>query len=189
MCLFYQQGYFRQELNIDGWQQERYPRLDPHSMALHRDDRALVPVDRAGTPMVASLSRSLSDRVLLYVPLLPAGLLPPGAQHRRVAAGALPPPRPPLHGPPSGRPRPGAGRSGRHADGGELVAVLKRPGAALCASSTSRVTSARSSTSTGGSRSVPPASTPTPWPSIGTTAPWCRSIGPARRWWRACRGP
>src|SRR5207244_12329271 len=28
--LLYRQGYFRQELNADGWQQERYPVLDPH---------------------------------------------------------------------------------------------------------------------------------------------------------------
>ena len=33
--LFYRQGYFRQELNDDGWQQERYVTLDPHGMALH----------------------------------------------------------------------------------------------------------------------------------------------------------
>ena len=27
--LMYRQGYFRQHLNADGWQQERYPELDP----------------------------------------------------------------------------------------------------------------------------------------------------------------
>ncbi|MBW3594592.1 MAG: DUF3417 domain-containing protein, partial [Actinobacteria bacterium] len=27
--LFYRHGYFRQELNADGWQEERYPALDP----------------------------------------------------------------------------------------------------------------------------------------------------------------
>ena len=32
--LFYRHGYFRQSLNADGWQQERYPDLDPHAMAL-----------------------------------------------------------------------------------------------------------------------------------------------------------
>ena len=35
VSLFYRQGYFRQELNADGWQQERYPLLDPHAMALN----------------------------------------------------------------------------------------------------------------------------------------------------------
>lgn len=32
--LFYTHGYFRQALSVDGWQQERYPTLDPHAMAL-----------------------------------------------------------------------------------------------------------------------------------------------------------
>ena len=32
--LFYRHGYFRQALSVDGWQQERYPDLDPWSMAL-----------------------------------------------------------------------------------------------------------------------------------------------------------
>ena len=32
--LFYRHGYFRQSLNLDGWQQERYPELDPYAMAL-----------------------------------------------------------------------------------------------------------------------------------------------------------
>ncbi|HEV8626106.1 MAG TPA: alpha-glucan family phosphorylase, partial [Acidimicrobiia bacterium] len=67
MCLFYQQGYFRQELNADGWQQERYPRLDPHSMALHRVDGARVTVDLAGTPLVAQLWRAMIGRVRLYL--------------------------------------------------------------------------------------------------------------------------
>jgi starch phosphorylase len=67
VCLFYQQGYFRQELNADGWQQERYPRLDPHSMALHRVDGARVTVDLAGTPLVAQLWRAMVGRVRLYL--------------------------------------------------------------------------------------------------------------------------
>ena len=32
--LLYRQGYFRQHLNADGWQQESYPALDPHGMPL-----------------------------------------------------------------------------------------------------------------------------------------------------------
>ena len=67
VCLFYQQGYFRQELNADGWQQERYPRLDPHAMALHRVDDARVTVDLAGTPLVAQLWRAMVGRVPLYL--------------------------------------------------------------------------------------------------------------------------
>ncbi|MGW2249262.1 alpha-glucan family phosphorylase [Kitasatospora sp. NPDC001660] len=32
--LFYRHGYFRQSLNRDGWQQERYPLLDPDELAV-----------------------------------------------------------------------------------------------------------------------------------------------------------
>src|SRR5213076_900482 len=32
--LFYRNGYFRQRLSIDGWQQEHFPTLDPYAMAL-----------------------------------------------------------------------------------------------------------------------------------------------------------
>src|ERR671911_756251 len=35
--LLYRHGYFRQSLDADGWQQERYPLLDPHVMALTRN--------------------------------------------------------------------------------------------------------------------------------------------------------
>jgi len=32
--LFYHKGYFKQQINIDGWQQEVYPDYDPHNMPL-----------------------------------------------------------------------------------------------------------------------------------------------------------
>ena len=32
--LLYAEGYFRQRLNADGWQEERFPRLDPHGLAI-----------------------------------------------------------------------------------------------------------------------------------------------------------
>jgi starch phosphorylase len=67
VCLFYQQGYFRQELNADGWQQERYPRLDPHAMALNQVDGVRVTVDMAGTPLVAQVWRAQVGRVPLYL--------------------------------------------------------------------------------------------------------------------------
>ena len=67
VCLFYQQGYFRQELNADGWQQERYPRLDPFAMALDQVEGARVTVDLAGTPLVAQLWRAMIGRVRLYL--------------------------------------------------------------------------------------------------------------------------
>jgi starch phosphorylase len=49
--LLYRQGYFRQSLNAAGWQQERYPLLDPNALPLtllHDDDgpvRVEVPLD------------------------------------------------------------------------------------------------------------------------------------------------
>jgi len=37
--LLYQQGYFRQYLNVDGWQQETYPTNDFYNMPLHLERR------------------------------------------------------------------------------------------------------------------------------------------------------
>ncbi|TML41085.1 MAG: glycosyltransferase family 1 protein [Actinobacteria bacterium] len=65
--LFYRQGYFRQALNPDGWQQERYPTLDPHAMALDLVDQARVQVELAGTPLVAQVWRAQVGRVPLYL--------------------------------------------------------------------------------------------------------------------------
>ena len=65
--LFYRQGYFRQELNADGWQQERYPVLDPHAMALSLEPDARVTVDLAGTPLHAQIWRAEVGRVRLYL--------------------------------------------------------------------------------------------------------------------------
>ena len=67
VSLFYKQGYFRQELNADGWQQERYPLLDPHAMALNLVDGARVSLDLAGTPLVAQVWRAQVGRVSLYL--------------------------------------------------------------------------------------------------------------------------
>ena len=65
--LFYRQGYFRQELNADGWQQERYPSLDPHAMALTLVEGARVSVDLAGTELSAQIWRADVGRVRLYL--------------------------------------------------------------------------------------------------------------------------
>ena len=37
--LFYRHGYFRQSLSADGWQEERYPDLDPHAY----DEKTAMP--------------------------------------------------------------------------------------------------------------------------------------------------
>ena len=65
--LFYRQGYFRQELNADGWQQERYPVLDPHAMALTLVEGARIEVDLAGVPLRAQVWRADVGRVRLYL--------------------------------------------------------------------------------------------------------------------------
>jgi glycogen phosphorylase len=65
--LFYRQGYFRQELNADGWQQERYPVLDPHAMAVSLVPDARVTVDLASTPLHAQIWRADVGRVRLYL--------------------------------------------------------------------------------------------------------------------------
>ena len=65
--LLYRHGYFRQSLNSDGWQQERYPSLDPFAMALRLVDHARVSVDLAGTPLVARVWLAEVGRVRLYL--------------------------------------------------------------------------------------------------------------------------
>ncbi|MFF7993158.1 alpha-glucan family phosphorylase [Kitasatospora xanthocidica] len=59
--LFYRHGYFRQSLDRDGWQQERYPLLDP-------DELAVSPLREAdGTPCRVDLAlpggRTLAARI------------------------------------------------------------------------------------------------------------------------------
>ena len=65
--LFYRHGYFRQSLNSDGWQQERYPSLDPFAMALRPVDGVRVTVDLAGTTLTARVWLAEVGRVRLYL--------------------------------------------------------------------------------------------------------------------------
>jgi glycogen phosphorylase len=70
--LLYRQGYFRQELNADGWQQERYPDLDPHAMPLTLllDDQGAplkIEVDLAGARCVAQLWCAQVGRIPLLL--------------------------------------------------------------------------------------------------------------------------
>ncbi|MBC7373740.1 MAG: alpha-glucan family phosphorylase [Frankiales bacterium] len=48
--LLYRSGYFKQSLNAEGWQQERYPPLDPHGLPL-----TLV-TDAAGSPVLLAVA-------------------------------------------------------------------------------------------------------------------------------------
>jgi starch phosphorylase len=70
--LLYRHGYFRQELNADGWQQERYPALDPHGMPLtllsDGDGNPLtIEVDLAGERCCAQVWRAQVGRVPLLL--------------------------------------------------------------------------------------------------------------------------
>ena len=65
--LFYRHGYFRQSLSVDGWQQERYPDLDPFALAIHLVEGVTVEVDLDGTATTAQLWRADVGRVQLYL--------------------------------------------------------------------------------------------------------------------------
>lgn len=65
--LLYREGYFRQHLNADGWQEERYPVMDPHSMALTPVDDARISVDLAGQTLTARIWAASVGRVKLYL--------------------------------------------------------------------------------------------------------------------------
>jgi starch phosphorylase len=65
--LLYREGYFRQRLNADGWQEERYPEMDPHAMALTPIQGTMVTVDLAGQPLIAQIWVAYVGRVKLYL--------------------------------------------------------------------------------------------------------------------------
>ncbi|HET6664172.1 MAG TPA: alpha-glucan family phosphorylase, partial [Acidimicrobiales bacterium] len=65
--LFYKHGYFRQHLDLEGWQQERYPDLDPYGMAVSLEEGVSVTVDLAGEALTARVWRADVGRVPLYL--------------------------------------------------------------------------------------------------------------------------
>jgi len=70
--LLYRQGYFRQYLNIEGWQQEFYPENDFYNLPLHleRDDSGAplaVEADLAGRRVKVHVWRVQVGRVPLYL--------------------------------------------------------------------------------------------------------------------------
>ncbi len=65
--LFYRNGYFRQSLSLDGWQQERFPSLDPYAMALTLEPEVRISVELAGEPCVAQVWRADVGRTRLYL--------------------------------------------------------------------------------------------------------------------------
>ncbi len=64
--LLYAEGYFRQRLNADGMQEERYPALDPHGLALS-DTGVQVHVDLAGEQVAVRVWRVDVGRIALYL--------------------------------------------------------------------------------------------------------------------------
>ncbi len=65
--LMYRMGYFRQRLNADGWQEEHYPLLDPHGMALSLVEAPPVTVELAGRILMAQVWLAQVGRVGLYL--------------------------------------------------------------------------------------------------------------------------
>ncbi|HOE21381.1 MAG TPA: alpha-glucan family phosphorylase, partial [Spirochaetota bacterium] len=69
--LLYRLGYFHQYLNIDGWQQERYPETDFHNLPLQlilKDDKPLVvEVEYHGRIVSAQVWECNIGRVKLYL--------------------------------------------------------------------------------------------------------------------------
>jgi starch phosphorylase len=65
--LMYRHGYFRQQLNMVGWQEERYPVLDPYALALMPVEGKKISVDLAGRPLVAQIWLAQVGRVTLYL--------------------------------------------------------------------------------------------------------------------------
>ena len=64
--LLYGEGYFRQSLDADGWQQERFPRLEPAGMALTYTDLH-VTLDLAGEQTTVHIWRADVGRIPLYL--------------------------------------------------------------------------------------------------------------------------
>ncbi|HEU5085424.1 MAG TPA: alpha-glucan family phosphorylase [Acidimicrobiales bacterium] len=65
--LMYRYGYFRQVLNVEGWQEQRYPNLDPYGMALTLQDDIRVTVDLGGRTLAAQVWRADVGRTVLYL--------------------------------------------------------------------------------------------------------------------------
>ncbi len=65
--LMYRNGYFRQALNVEGWQEQRYPNLDPYGMALTLQDGLRVQLDLGGETMFAQIWRADVGRTILYL--------------------------------------------------------------------------------------------------------------------------
>jgi glycogen phosphorylase len=87
--LMYRQGYFRQFLNHDGWQQETYPETDFYSLPIQRmrdpaGNEIRVTIRSADGPIHAIVWRILIGRIPLF--LLDTNILENPPEHREVTA-------------------------------------------------------------------------------------------------------
>src|SRR5437867_2263394 len=87
--LMYREGYFRQYLNIDGWQQERYPENDFFNLPLVPESKAdgsplLVGVPLPGREVFARVWRIDVGRIPLY--LLDTNITRNNAEDRNITA-------------------------------------------------------------------------------------------------------
>ncbi len=87
--LLYQKGYFKQALNLDGWQQEEYPENDWYNMPVTQEMRAdgsplTVTVNLADEDVVAAIWRVQVGRTPLY--LLDTNLPQNSAWNREVTS-------------------------------------------------------------------------------------------------------
>ena len=64
--LLYAEGYFRQRLNADGYQEERFPRLDTHGLAL-TPTGVQVSIDMAGDVARLNVWQVAVGRITLYL--------------------------------------------------------------------------------------------------------------------------
>jgi glycogen phosphorylase len=55
ISIFYRQGYFRQQISREGWQQEKYPTFDPERLPVRRV------LDKRGNPVVCSVQIGSTD--------------------------------------------------------------------------------------------------------------------------------
>lgn len=65
--LFYHHGYFRQALDASGWQEERFPRLNPREMALEQVDDLRIPIELGAVTAYASVWKATVGRIDLYL--------------------------------------------------------------------------------------------------------------------------
>jgi len=64
--LLYAEGYFRQRLNADGWQEERNETINPHALGIVKTD-VVIEVDLAGVTALVQVWRVDVGRVPLYL--------------------------------------------------------------------------------------------------------------------------